>query len=176
MVIILNGVGRSGKGIVYKFMNQYIPGVQYSWVEPVREMLREKGIDVDNKTQEMRKCLADVCAALDIIDYNFKDVTGVIKDVENRLIDGCHTIYIDVRDPKNINRLRMFCRDYGIDFCSVYVKRDVECPDNQADIAAQDASGYDYVIDNNGTFQELNAKCMNVTHCIQTDYKVIRDE
>jgi hypothetical protein len=157
-------------------MNQYLPGVQYSWVEPVRDMLREKGIDVDDKTPEMRKCLADICAALDGIDYNYKDITGVIKDVENGMIEGCNTIYIDVRDPKNIDRLRVFCREYGIDFCTIYVKRDVECPNNQADIAAKDPTGYDYVIDNNGTFQELNQKCMNVAHCIQTDYKVIRNE
>lgn len=176
MVIILNGIGRSGKGTVYKFMNQYLPGVQYSWVEPVRDMLREKGIDVDDKTPEMRKCLADICAALDSIDYNYKDITGVIKDVENGMIEGCNTIYIDVRDPKNIDRLRVFCREYGIDFCTIYVKRDVECPNNQADIAAKDPNGYDYVIDNNGTFQELNQKCMSIAHCIQTDYKVIRNE
>lgn len=174
MVVILNGVGRSGKGTVYEDMNKLLPGVWYSWVEKVRTMLRENGVDVDNKTPEMRRLLAGVCSAFDEMDLNFNDVKRVILDVENWKYDQKRTAYIDIRDPKNIDKIKKFCKALGIDCFTVYVKRDVECPDNAADIAASNTDyKYDYVIDNNGTLEELEAKCEKIIHEI---FSVIWDE
>ena len=94
MVIILNGVGRSGKGTVYGFMNEIIPGIQYSWIDFARSMMRESGIPVDKKTPEIRKCLADVGIALEGLDIPYRDCINIISNVSRGCINDIHNVYL----------------------------------------------------------------------------------
>lgn len=164
MVIILNGVGRSGKGTVYNFMNEIIPGIQYSWIDFARNMMRESGIPVDKKTPEIRKCLADVGMALEGLDIPYRDCINIISNVSRGCINDIHNVYLDCREPRNIDRIKEYCKTANIKCVTIYVKRNnIKCPDNFADKAAEQTDYfYDYTIYNNGTLEELKRKCVDI--------------
>lgn len=164
MVIILNGIGRSGKGSVYKFMNEIIPGIQYSWIDFTRNMMREAGIPVDDKTPEMRKCLAEVGLALENLDVPYRDCISIIENVSRRCLNDVYNVYLDCREPRNIDRIKEYCKVAHIKCVTIYVvRKGIECPDNKADIAAQQTDYfYDYTICNNGTLEDLKRKCFDI--------------
>lgn len=167
MVIILNGIAASGKGEVYGFMNQKLPGIKYSWVEYARTMLRDNYIDISDKSESVRRMLAGVNQALEELDIPFKDVISVINDVENGYFEESN-IYIDIRNPKDIKRTVHYCTENEIPVQTIYVERkNNKCPDNPADISALEAYEYDFYIKNEGTLADLKKKSQEVVKIIE---------
>lgn len=70
IVIAINGLARSGKDTVAQFAIQHAR--MYGWrghsissVDPIRNMLREQGVPVDQKRPEERKLMAEVKSAFE---------------------------------------------------------------------------------------------------------------
>ena len=169
MIIVINGEDGSGKSTVIEEMNKHLPGIKYSWSEFAKDMLYSKGIDAYSKEDKMRKCVSEIIDVLDELDATMDDVVKVINDCENGLYDGLPNLYLGVRNPHNIAKIRVYCGLQNIDFCSIYVSR------NQSDEELSKLNyRYDHVIRNNGTLEKLKLKAYDTAYCLEKEFKVVR--
>ena len=163
MVFILNGVHSTGKDTFVKYINSFgIDAVHYSYVDFTRNMLDSVGIDINNKTNKMRKLLCDINNALE--EYNdipFKDCCNVADDFKNDWLEGKWLI-IDCREPKKIERLKQ-----KLNAKTIFIKSNKKITaDNVADKAVAEDYQYDYIIDNTGTIDDLKATTLNFVKSI----------
>lgn len=152
-VIILNGKATSGKNSFVDKLNEYIPTTHYSYVDFTREMLRNMGIPVDEKTEEMRKLLCDINNCLE--EYNsipFTDCMDVYSDFLSGLYES-DVLVIDCREPEKIERLKN-----SMDGAITVFVDNVNVPlitTNSADSKVMDYV-YDYVVNNSGNINNLD--------------------
>jgi hypothetical protein len=166
-VIVVNGAARAGKDTSIAFMKAALEVLGYSHdefssIDPVRNMLRQQGIDVDNKTPEMRALLANVGDQLR--DHR----TEVCMRRINMFFDGmlvgttAGVFFLHMREWKLIGKMRRLCSDKHIDLHTVVVhnNRIKPEPGNEADRNVHDEVG-DYSVFNNGTLADLAADCVS---------------
>lgn len=156
-VFILNGSATSGKGTFVKMVDELgVPSVQYSYVDFTREMLNSVGIDIENKSEKLRKLMADINNSLEEFDdIPFKDCKMVYDDFIEDILEGEY-LFIDCREPKKIERLKN-----AFNAETVFVKSDIEnVMSNDADKKVILPYEYDYIIDNTGDFNDLRASTM----------------
>lgn len=149
-VIILNGMARSGKQEVYNILSNIIPSEQYSIVDPVRDFLKKLGVRENGKSEKWRRLMSDIKLALD--DYD--DITYQCS--REKILDFLRSsptklISIDMREIKDISRAK---EEFGA--ITVLVNRD-DAPIITSNVADANVFNidYDYVINNNGSFSEL---------------------
>lgn len=162
-IFILNGVHSTGKDTFVKYINSFgIEAVHYSYVDFTRNMLDSVGVDVNNKNNKMRKLLCDINNALE--EYNdipFKDCCNVADDFKNDWLEG-NWLIIDCREPKKIERLKQ-----KLNAKTIFIKSNKKITaDNVADKAVAEDYQYDYIIDNTGTLDDLEADTLNFVKSI----------
>lgn len=116
-IIMTNGYGGCGKDTFCRMVHDAVRSEdfiaefgetffrRYSYVECTRQMLRNAGIDITNKSDELRELMVKVNAALEEYhDFPFRDVCGVI---EEQIPAGYsnHIVMVDARDPDVIDRI-----------------------------------------------------------------------
>lgn len=149
-ILIINGYGKSGKGTFVKTLKQYAPTAYASIVDIPKYFASELGWK-NTKTEKDRKFLCDLKNLIDnYSDSCYEYCEYVIEQFKN---SGSIFLCIDMREKKDIERIS---KDY--DVVKVLVKRDVEIPDNDADKNVENGIAYDYIIDNNGTIEDLDAE------------------
>ena len=163
MVFILNGVHSTGKDTFVKYINSFgIEAVHYSYVDFTRNMLDSVGVDINNKTDKIRKLLCDINNALE--EYNdipFKDCCNVADDFKNDWLEGKWLI-IDCREPKKIERLKQ-----KLNAKTIFIKSNKKITaNNVADKAVAEDYQYDYIIDNTGTLDNLKTNTLNFVKSI----------
>ena len=163
MIFILNGVHSTGKDTFVKYINSFgIEAVHYSYVDFTRNMLDSVGVDINNKTDKIRKLLCDINNALE--EYNdipFKDCCNVADDFKNDWLEG-NWLIIDCREPKKIERLKQ-----KLNAKTIFIKSNKKITaDNVADKAVAEDYQYDYIIDNTGTLDDLEADTLNFVKSI----------
>lgn len=149
-VIITNGSGGCGKDTFATILSKYCPTYKYSSIDLVKEILFPY-IDVNNKTEEIRRILSDVKIALK--DNVFEDLRQIAKDFYKNEIET-EILILDIREPSEIDRAKK-----EFDAITVLIKNDnVEhITSNMADANVFNYN-YDYVIDNSSTLDNLNEK------------------
>lgn len=152
-VVIINGVGGSGKDTFCDYLSKYIPTHHYSIANLPKEAAKILGWN-GGKTEKDRKFLSDI---IDIsTKYNdapFQDVVSLVANFKNGKVNA-DILVVDMRDPKDIVRaVKMF------NAITVLIRnpRVKSIKTNHADRNVEDFK-YDYVIDNDGTFDDLNKK------------------
>ena len=162
--ILVNGAPGAGK-TSFEQMCSYILGPYYrarSTVDKVKEIARQLGWNGE-KDVAGRKFLSDLKDALtEYNDLPFNDVmqafTQFGEELENYDIDSQKgVIFIDVREPKEIERLKKATN--GV---TLFIQRELaeqKETSNHADANVRDYD-YDYYIDNNGTYAELERKAI----------------
>ena len=151
-VFILNGVHRSGKDTFVRYLNDIgIYAVHYSYVDFTREMLKSKGIDINNKSNKLRKLLCDVNNALEEYDdIPFKDCLDIVDNFYQGWLEG-DWLFIDCREPKKIERLKQ-----AVNAKTVFIKsNEAITANNSADKAVASDYKYDYAIENIGTLEDF---------------------
>lgn len=151
-IFVLNGVHSTGKDTFVKYINEYgIDAVHYSYVDFTRNMLDNAGININNKTDKIRKLLCDINNALEEYDdIPFKDCCEIADDFKNDWIEGDWLI-IDCREPKKIERLKQ-----RLNAKTIFIKSNKKITaNNVADKAVAEDYKYDYIIDNTGTLEDL---------------------
>ena len=153
-IFILNGVHSTGKDTFVKYINNFgIDAVHYSYVDFTRNMLDSVGVDINNKTDKIRKLLCDINNALE--EYNdipFKNCCNIADDFKNDWLEG-NWLIIDCREPKKIERLKQ-----KLNAKTIFIKSNKKITaDNVADKAVAEYYQYDYIIDNTGTLDDLKA-------------------
>lgn len=149
---ILNGVGTSGKGTFVEFVGKYIPTYKYSIVDLPKEAAKVLGWD-GGKTEKDRKFLSDIVdLSTEYNDCPFQDVLSIVTDFKNNLIED-EVLFIDMRDPKDITRA---VETFGAETVLIRNPNVGKIESNHAD-ANVEKYEYDYIIENNGTLEQLDA-------------------
>lgn len=151
-IYITSGVGRSGKDTFCEFISKYIPTYKYSIVDLPKEAAKVLGWD-GGKTEKDRKFLSDVMdLSTDYNDAPFKDVLSLVTDFKNsKDFDECNVLIIDMRDPKDIARA---VETFGAETILVRKPDAKKIESNHADRDVENYK-YDYIIENDGTLEQL---------------------
>lgn len=157
-IFILNGVHSTGKNTFVKYINEYdVKTIHYSYVDFTRNILKEAGFNVDNKTNKMRKLLCDINNFLEEYDdIPFKDCCEVANNFNANLIEADWLI-IDCREPQKIERLKQ-----ELNAKTIFIKSDKKITaDNSADKAVAEDYKYDYIINNTGSLEDFKVNILN---------------
>lgn len=151
-IYITNGSGTSGKDTFAKMLSKYITVHKYSSINLVKAMLRFAGVDIDEKTEELRLLLSDIKDRLTrYSDVPFKDVEEVVDNFKNGIIDA-EVLLIDIREPEEIARA---VEVFGAETILIKNPNVEKIKSNHAD-ANVDNYNYDYIIENDGTLEQLD--------------------
>ena len=150
-IYIINGSGTSGKDTFVEKISKYMPCCKYSIIDLCKEAATVLGCNVNDKTEKTRKFLSDLKYLSS--DYNyipFKDVISVVIDFKCNLVDY-EVLFIDMRDPDDIKRAVEL-----LDAKTILVRRPsaIKITSNHADANVENYN-YDYIIENNGTIEQL---------------------
>ena len=150
-VFVINGVGTSGKGEFVSRLGKYIPTCGYSIVDLPKQAAKVLGWD-GGKTEKDRKFLSDI---MDLSDnYNdapFRDVASIVSDFKNNYIEA-DVLVVDMRDPKDIARA---VKTFGAETILIHKPDVKKIKSNHADANVENYK-YDYIIENDGTLEQLD--------------------
>lgn len=150
-VYITNGSAENGKDTFVGFLSKYTSVYKYSSIDLVKEMFEVVGVSKDNKTEKKRKLWSD---GKDLLtkydDIPFKDVTSIVTDFKNNKIET-EVLFIDIREPEEIARA---VETFGAETILVRKPDAKKIESNHADANVENYE-YDYIIENNGTLEQL---------------------
>lgn len=128
--------------------------MHYSYVSNSKEAAMEYFGWAGGKTERDRKFLADLnTLSSEYNDQPFKDVKSLVDDfLDNDLDDEYKFLFIDAREIPAIDRMKQ-----AFDAKTVFVIRNgVEAiRSNHADAQTAENYDYDYIVENNGSFNDL---------------------
>lgn len=148
-IFILNGSGGVGKDTFVDLVSHYIPTIHFSSVTKVKEIAKAIGWD-GGKTEKDRKFLSDL--KLLCTEYNNMPFNSMKEKVSEFINGDANALFIDIREPNEIEIAKQ-----AFNAETVLVKRDsvMHITSNMADKNVYNYQ-YDYVIENNGDFADLN--------------------
>ena len=151
-IFVTNGMARSGKDTFAVLMNEFVPTKKYSSIEYIKEIAKLCGWD-GQKNEKSRKFLSD----LKILTSQYNDLP--FRMIQNQIDEfnkdeKCNVLLIDIREPEEIRKL---CDKYK-DVKTILIKRNSvkTITSNMADAGVFNYN-YDFVIENNGTLDELKS-------------------
>jgi hypothetical protein len=151
---IINGIGRSGKDTVVEIISEKYQTMNISTVDLPKKAAEILGWD-GGKEEVDRKFLSDLVEmSYAYNNYPYRYVEKKLRDFEKFLY--FQFLFVHSREIKNIER---FKNDFGFKTLLVRNPNAPKIEGNIADLdAARDDYEYDYVIDNDGTLEDLKAK------------------
>lgn len=184
-IIILNGMARSGKGEFYNILSSKINCEQYSIVDPVRAFLKSLGISENAKSERWRKLMSDIKLLLeDYDDIPYQCTKEVVMDFLRT--SSAKILAVDMRERQDISKIT---EEYGAIRVLINNRKVDIITSNPADANVFDIK-YDYIVDNNGDLQHLEAevdmfiawmlenKCARIVDrsCIKLNCKYCNDD
>lgn len=173
-VVVINGFPRSGKDTFVNLCKNKLGafGVSVSTVDFVKYLAAQSGWD-GTKTPENRKFLSDLKDLL----TEWNDVPWKkVEEVFNSIKDDCFTyglrdsdffLFIHSREPEEIER---FKEEYGA--ITVLVdRREVEGEQSNHSDADVMNYIYDYIINNNGTLDDLEMRALTFIESVKLTNK-----
>ena len=152
-VFITNGSGGNGKDTFAEFLSKYISVFKYSSIDLVKEMYETIGIDRNSKDEKKRKLYSDTKDMLTKYgDIPFKDIESIVNDFKNNLIEA-EVLLIDIREPEEIARA---VETFGAGTILIDNPNVKKIDSNHADANVKNYE-YDYIIENDGTLEQLDA-------------------
>lgn len=155
-IFVTNGMARSGKDTFATLMNEFVPTKKYSSIDYIKEIAKLCGWN-GQKDEKSRKFLSDLKVLT--TEYNNLPFHKIQEQIINFYSDNNYNILlIDIREPKEIKRL---CDTYG-SVKTILIRRNSvkNITSNMADAGVFDYD-YDFVIENNGTIDELKNTIRN---------------
>lgn len=151
-IFIINGAPLSGKDSFVDAIESVQPKgtvFRISIIDSIKKVAMQLGWD-GAKTPEGRKFLADLKTLID--NYNGYAMEQVRKFLITVPVDA--VVFVCCRE---VNDIKCISSEFGAE--TIYVKRNIAMQalmSNHADLESlSDAINYDYIIDNNGTLDEL---------------------
>jgi hypothetical protein len=141
-----------------------------SMVKEVKNIARMLGW-TGAKEDKDRKFLADLKDLLE--DYNDLPFESVLNDILRAERDHCGYIFVDAREPKDIDRLK----EMGLNIYTILVIRKETNREynNHADDGVFDYN-YDYILENTGTLDDLKKSTETIFQLINEDIELIPSE
>lgn len=173
-VIVVNGYPRSGKDTFVNFCKEKLGafGVSVSTVDFVKYLAAQSGWD-GTKTPKNRKFLSDLKDLLtEWNDVPWKKVEEVFESIKVEcfqygLKDSDFFLFIHSREPKEIER---FQKEYGA--LTILIDREeVEGKQSNHSDAEVMNFNYDYIINNDGTLEELKMKAITFIESVRLTNK-----
>lgn len=160
-VFILNGTGTAGKGEFADYIKKYISGFKYSIVDLPKKAAEILGWD-GGKTEKDRRFLSDIMdLATEYNDSPYNDVKSLVIDFYKDDID-LKVLIIDMRNPKDIARA---VKDFNAETILIRNPNVETIKSNHADRDVEHYN-YDYIIENNGTLEQLEKVAKIFVHDI----------
>lgn len=156
-VVVINGYAESGKDSFVELANQFVNLKNYSSVDEIKSFLYHIGWngEKDNKTRNFICELKKMLTAYN--DYPFKCLK---KEYEAFKKDSTYVLlFFHIREPKEIERA---VREFNA--VTLLIKREKRNTYTNSGDAKVDNYEYDYVIENNGSIEELRRKVENFLH------------
>lgn len=151
-VYITNGSAGNGKDTFAEFLSKYISVFKYSSIDLVKEMYESIGIDRNSKDEKKRKLYSDTKDMLTKYDdIPFKDIKSIVTDFKNNQIET-EVLLIDIREPEEIARA---VKTFGAETILIENPNVGKIESNHADANVKNYE-YDYIIENNGTLEQLD--------------------
>lgn len=152
-IYITNGSAQNGKDSFAEFISKYISTYKYSSIDLVKDMLEFAGVPKEPKTEEKRLLYSDTKDRLTKYDdIPFKDITSIVTDFKNNKIEA-KVLLIDIREPEEIARA---VKTFGAETILVRNPNVGKIKSNHADRDVENYE-YDYIIENNGTLEQLES-------------------
>lgn len=164
MMVIINGLSNSGKNTFCEFCGDIIYTKSLSAVDVVRKASQLFDLaDTKNKVRD-RNFMGELLTLVDKYnDHSFcyieKQYNSFREHVNYALNDEEFIVFVHSRDPKKIDRLKEKFSATTVLFLNPNIDID---PKNIPDKDVMNYE-YDYIIENNGTLQELQEKALNFT-------------
>ena len=149
-IIIINGNGEVGKDTFVELVSEFIPVMNFSSVDKVKNIAKEIGWDGVSKTEKDRKFLADLKALTkEYCDMPFESMKEKVEEFRQNEVSQC--LFLHIREPEEIQRA---VKEFGA--ITVLITRDSvkQITSNAADANVYNYS-YDYEITNNGTIDSF---------------------
>ena len=154
-IVVVNGYPSSGKTEFELFVTKHIPTIIYSSIDPVKYYAKQYFGWNDEKTETWRRFLSDFKKFL------VEEFDLIFNEVNNRVntfyISENEIMMIDSREPKEIERFKKAFKAK-----TLFIKNDrvEKIISNNSDANVENYK-YDYIIENNGTLEELEQKAIN---------------
>ena len=177
-IFVLNGQGCSGKDTFKNFIIDYDKELNgttristYSIIDNIKFIAKSCGW-TGYKDFRDRIFLHDLKVLLDKYnDYPYKTVKNFINKINNTTLNGqliCPYIFIDIREIKDLERI---CKDFNC--TTILIKRGTMINfGNDADDNVENWN-YDYVVDNNGTLDDLKDSAITFWNSILREERII---
>lgn len=150
-IYITNGSAENGKDSFAEFVSKYITTYKYSSIDLVKDMFEAVGISRENKTEKKRRLWSDGKDLLtEYDDIPFKDIASIVTDFKNNNIEA-EVLLIDIREPDEIARA---VETFGAETILIRNPNAKKITSNHADRDVESYE-YDYIIENDGTLEQL---------------------
>lgn len=171
-VFITNSSGGAGKDTFAMMVDKYIPILKYSSIDLVKEMYEHIGIEREPKDEKKRKLYSDTKDMLtQYDDIPFKDIASVVEDFKNGRFDEAEVLFIDIREPQEIARA---VKTFGAKTILMKNPKVEKITSNHADRDVENYE-YDYIIENNGSLEQLDAVAKEFTEYVIKGLGVMPD-
>lgn len=163
-IFIVNGLPKSGKDTFCNMVAQYSDAISISSIDQVNAIMRTLGWDSVTKDDKYRNAASAIKdASTEFNDAPFKYCFQISTESSNSIV------FVHCRELNEITKLKNAINelsDLGYRAYTLRVERDVNVTaSNTGDNDAAKPYPYDIVINNNGTFDELEFKAMNFADC-----------
>ena len=165
-VVILNGSGRSGKDTFAEEVGKLLPSHKVSSIDFVKQLY--SGLDneaIVKKTESYRKLLSQTKANLIEFDPMFF-AKLMEQEVEKFLQSQDKILFVDIREPEEIEKFKTVLSKQEVEFFTVLVKREniAQISSNSSDANVYNYP-YDFIIENNSDIESLKdcARCLVVS-------------
>lgn len=155
-ILIINGYPESGKTQFETYISKHVNSIIYSSITPVKEYTIKYFDWNGKKTEESRKFLAQLKKLLvKEFDYIYIKISEKIREFYSNIY--CEILMVDSREPEEIERFKNCFQAI-----TVFVRNDrvEKITSNESDKNVENYQ-YDYVIENNGTLEELEQKAID---------------
>lgn len=170
-VIVVNGKPRAGKDTAIGFMQEIlaasgIASMQFSSIDPVRNVIQALGIDVSAKTPEDRALLAEIGSAVEK-HSGYRSKACVTIALQFLMSHERGVVFLHIREPAIIETVSKALQMAGIDLLTVIVEsnRAETFTSNAADLGV-DGMHYHAKLSNNASLAVLEASCRCLLHTL----------
>jgi dephospho-CoA kinase len=157
-IIIVNGYPKSGKTQFELYLTKHTSATIYSSITLVKEFAKKyfgwSGNEND-KTEEWRRFFSELKRMFVVeFDYIFKDLSVQVNNFYRNT--QAELLLIDSREPEEIERFKN-----QFQATTLFIKNDrvKKITSNDSDRNVESYK-YDYIIENNGTLEELEQKAI----------------
>lgn len=150
-IFVINGHNGVGKDTFVELFSKYIPSIQYSSVEKVKEIAKMAGWDGISKTEEDRKFLSTL--KFITAQYNDLPFKSMREEVIKFRLDNEHEcLFLHIREPKEIDRA---VKEFKAKTILIIRKSVKQVTSNVSDANVMNYR-YDFEINNDGTLEDFD--------------------